>query len=64
MKFLIAFIFIIVTGCNNMKITHNPSNHTATSGTLGSANFTNKLPEVTDTIRRMDTLKIIRDTLR
>ncbi len=63
-KIIVITIAVLGTmSCKNLKVTGNPSNHTSTSGTLGSAKYTNQLPAVTDTTRRLDTLKIVRDTL-
>jgi hypothetical protein len=62
--FLFLFVLIIANSrCSNIKVTASPDQSTTTSGTLGSAKMTNQLPQQPDTTRRLDTLKIIRDTL-
>jgi hypothetical protein len=57
---LIILLFLFA-GCNGpLTVTGNPDDHTSTSGTLGSAKFTNRLPEGTgDTTRTPDSIRII-----
>ncbi len=58
MKKLLALLMLIFAfACNEpMQITGNPDDHSATSGTLGSANAENQLPKETrDTTTRADT---------
>ena len=51
-------VLILAFGCNEpMQVTGNPDDHSATSGTLGSANSENQLPGQTiDTTGRRDTV--------
>lgn len=53
-------ILFFATACSdNMSITANPDNHTATSGTLGSAKHTNQLPPASrDSLGHIDTSRI------
>lgn len=52
------FTLILSVACNEpMQVTSNPDDHSATSGTLGSANAENQLPnETRDTATRIDTI--------
>ena len=55
----LTLLSLPILHCNTPKpITANPDNHTATSGTLGSAKMTNNLPEKSDTARiKSDSLR-------
>lgn len=58
----LSFIFIILSSisCNHpIEITANPDDHTATSGTLGSAKSQTNLPPVTvDSLIITDTTEV------
>ncbi len=59
MKKLFALLLLISAfACNGpMQVTGNPDDHSATSGTLGSAKAENQLPDETrDTTARADTI--------
>lgn len=68
MKRLIFLLMFLAgtTYCGRpVRITANPDDHTATSGTLGSARSTNQLPpKPVDTSKGLDSLRIVRDSLR
>ena len=65
MKKTIIVIMVLVAACNHpIRVTTIPDDRAATSGTLGSAKMQNEVRKPVDTtIRKTDTLKIIRDTL-
>lgn len=56
-KLFTLLMLIFAFACNEpMQVTANPDDHSATSGTLGSANAENQLPnETRDTASRADT---------
>jgi hypothetical protein len=57
MKNMIALLILIsAIACNEpMQVTSNPDDRAATSGTLGSANAENQIPnETRDTANRLD----------
>lgn len=60
MKNLFTLLILIIStaACNGpMNVTSHPDEHTATSGTLGSAKSENELPnETKDTANRIDTI--------
>lgn len=59
MKNIFALLILIFAiACSEpMQVTSNPDDHSATSGTLGSAKAENQLPNATrDTPARIDTI--------
>jgi hypothetical protein len=58
MRLLILIIFFVAVGCTQpRKVTFNPDDQAATSGTLGSAKSTTELPKATpDTSARRDSI--------
>ncbi len=59
MKNIFALLILLFAiACNEpMQLTSNPDDHSATSGTLGSANAENQLPDETrDTTTREDSI--------
>jgi hypothetical protein len=64
MKYSLMVLLLFAFACGQpLKVTTKSDPHTATSGTLGSAQFNNKLPEpapgkpLPDTIMRKDTIR-------
>lgn len=55
--FFFGILTIMLAYCSPKHITSNPDDHTATSGTLGSAKMTNDLPP------KQDTAKIKKDSI-